>query len=128
MGSSPTRGSSFFLGKVTALGVLCCFALFVCLILLASFFLPSHLSFKNMYMCWVCCVALPFCLFAFFFFFFSSHLTCMYSVHYVYMDTHLHSYVLLFLLCSELFIASKEDWHKIRGTCTCTMYIHIHVP
>ena len=35
---------------VTALGVMCCFALFVCLILLASFFLPSHLSFKNMYM------------------------------------------------------------------------------
>ena len=29
--------------------VLCCFALFVCLTLLASFFLPSHLSFKNMY-------------------------------------------------------------------------------
>ena len=42
--SSPTRGSFF-----TALGVLCCFALFVCLTLLASFFLPSHLSFKNMY-------------------------------------------------------------------------------
>ena len=55
MGSSPTRGSSFFLGKVTALGVLCCFALFVCLTLLASFFLPSHLSFKNMYIC-VCVV------------------------------------------------------------------------
>ena len=35
---------------VTALGVLCCFALFVCLTLLASFFLPSHLSFKNTYM------------------------------------------------------------------------------
>ena len=34
---------------VTSLGVLCCFALFVCLTLLASFFLPSHLSFKNMY-------------------------------------------------------------------------------
>ena len=33
------------LGKVTALGVLCCFALFVCLTLLASFFLSSHLSF-----------------------------------------------------------------------------------
>ena len=31
------------------LGVLCFFALFVCLTLLASFFLPSHLSFKNMY-------------------------------------------------------------------------------
>ena len=39
----------FFLGEVTALGVLCCFALFVCLTLLASFFLPSHISFKNMY-------------------------------------------------------------------------------
>ena len=38
---------AFFLGKVTALGVLCCFALFVCLTLLASFFLPSHLSFKT---------------------------------------------------------------------------------
>ena len=47
VGSSPTRGSSFFLGRVTALGVLCCFALFVCLTLLVSFFLPSHLSFKN---------------------------------------------------------------------------------
>ena len=34
----------------TLSGVLCCFALFVCLTLLASFFLPSHLSFKNMYM------------------------------------------------------------------------------
>ena len=33
----------------SALGVLCCFALFVRLTLLASFFLPSHLSFKNMY-------------------------------------------------------------------------------
>ena len=31
------------------LSVLCCFALFVCLTLLATFFLPSHLSFKNMY-------------------------------------------------------------------------------
>ena len=44
----PTKeGSSFFLGKVTALGVPCCFALFVCLTLLASFFLPSHLSLKH---------------------------------------------------------------------------------
>ena len=49
--------SSFFLGKVTALGVLCCFALFVCLALLASFFLPSHLSFKNMYIPLLpCCI------------------------------------------------------------------------
>ena len=40
---------AYMLGKVTALGVLCCFALFVCLTLLASFFLPSHLSFKNMH-------------------------------------------------------------------------------
>ena len=44
---SPNRGSSFFLGEVTALGVLCCFALFVCLTLLASLFLPSHLSLKH---------------------------------------------------------------------------------
>ena len=29
----------------TALGVLCCFALFCFFTLLASFFLPSHLSF-----------------------------------------------------------------------------------
>ena len=33
----------------TALGVLCCFALFVCLTLLASFFLPSPISHQNMY-------------------------------------------------------------------------------
>ena len=32
---------------MTALGVLCSFALFVCLTLLASFFLPSHLSLKH---------------------------------------------------------------------------------
>ena len=44
----PPEAAHFF-GKVTALGVLRCFALFVCLTLLASFFLPSHLSFKNMY-------------------------------------------------------------------------------
>ena len=31
------------------LGVLCCFALFVCLTLLASFFLPSHLSLKHVH-------------------------------------------------------------------------------
>ena len=37
---------------MTALGVLCCFTLFVCLTLLASFFLPSHLSFKNEYYKW----------------------------------------------------------------------------
>ena len=49
MVSSPTRGSSFFSGKVTTLGVLCCFALFVCLTLLASFFLPSHLSLKHVH-------------------------------------------------------------------------------
>ena len=50
----PPEAAHFFLGKVTALGVLCCFALFVCLTLLASFFLPSHLSFKNMYSICTC--------------------------------------------------------------------------
>ena len=49
VGSSPTRGSSFFSGKVTTLGVLCCFALFVCLTLLASFFLPSFSSLIKTY-------------------------------------------------------------------------------
>ena len=42
VGSSPTRGSSFFSRKVTALGVLCCFAFVVCLTLL-------HLSLKHVY-------------------------------------------------------------------------------
>ena len=44
VGSNPTRGSSFFFLKITALGVLCCSGFVVCLTLLASFFLPSHLS------------------------------------------------------------------------------------
>ena len=39
---------------MTALGVLCCFAMFVCLTLLASFFLPSHLSLKHVYTCTIC--------------------------------------------------------------------------
>ena len=34
---------------MTTLGVLCCFALFICLTLLASFFLPSHLSLKHVH-------------------------------------------------------------------------------
>ena len=44
---SVVGSSSFFLGKVTALGVLCCFDLFVRPCLLASFYLPSHLSLKT---------------------------------------------------------------------------------
>ena len=50
MGSNPTRGSTFFFGKVTdCLGcaVLLCFIF--CMTLLASFFLPSS-SLINMYM------------------------------------------------------------------------------
>ena len=43
----PPEAVHFCLGKVTALGVLCSFALFVCLTLLASFFLPFHLSLKT---------------------------------------------------------------------------------
>ena len=44
VGSSPTRGSSFFLGKLTALGMLCCFALLFVrpCFLLSSFLLISH--------------------------------------------------------------------------------------
>ena len=47
--SSCTAPSACTIHIHVHVGVLCCFALFVCLILLASFFLPSHLSFKNMY-------------------------------------------------------------------------------
>ena len=45
------------MGHSTALGVLCCFALFVCLTLLASFFLPSHLSF-SIYFIIICGITL----------------------------------------------------------------------
>ena len=38
------------LSKVSvSVHVLCCFALFACLTLLASFFLPSHLSLKHVH-------------------------------------------------------------------------------
>ena len=40
------------------MGVLCCLSLFVCLTLLVFFFLPSHLSFKNMYISKYGCVFL----------------------------------------------------------------------
>ena len=50
-GSIPAEPYSIYMYMYMYLGVLCCFALFVCLTLLTSFFLPSHLSFKNMYIC-----------------------------------------------------------------------------
>ena len=83
MGSSPTRGSSFFFGKVTALGVLCCLALIVdSMTLLASFFLPFA-SLINMYIV-LCCFALFVCLTLLASFFLPSHLslktcTCIYT-------------------------------------------------
>ena len=43
-------------------GVLCCFALFVCLTLLASFFLPSHLSLKTCTVQYCSHYSLIFCL------------------------------------------------------------------
>ena len=54
-----------YIGRVymTTLGVLCCFALFVCLTLLASFFLPSYLSFKNMYIVYTCIYYVHVCVF-----------------------------------------------------------------
>ena len=61
VGSNPTQGSSFFFEKVTALGVLCCFALlFVWPCLLISFFL-LHLSLTCMYV-YICSLiyAFPF--------------------------------------------------------------------
>ena len=54
--SNPTRGSSFFFGKVTGLGV-CCVALPCCLFDLAYFFLPSFSSLIK-----TCtCTLLPIC-------------------------------------------------------------------
>ena len=44
----PPEAAHFFSRKVTALCVLYCF---VCLTLLASFFLPSHLSLKHACKC-----------------------------------------------------------------------------
>ena len=55
----PVRPSDVLEGgvrEVTTLGVLCCFAVFVCLTLLASFFLPSHLSLTT------CILGLYWCL------------------------------------------------------------------
>ena len=45
-----------FLSILTYVHVHCKYALFVCLTLLASFFLPSHLSFKNMYIVYIVCI------------------------------------------------------------------------
>ena len=87
---------------MTALGVLCCFALFVCLTLLASFFLPSHLSFKNMYIYMyifgsvLCCFALFVCL-----------CTCS-SMDYLFLS---HRYFSVF---PYLFAA-------------CMIHVHVHV-
>ena len=54
--SYTISNTQFILGKVTALGVLCCFALFVCLTLLASFFLLiSHLK-TCIYLCMSVCI------------------------------------------------------------------------
>ena len=74
--------------------MLCCFALFVCLTLLASFFLTSHLSFKTMYMymymlydvllCLVCLLPLLAS------FFLSSHLS--FKTMYMYICIILHSW------------------------------------
>ena len=61
MGLNPTRGSSFFLEKATALGVLCYSCLVVCLFDLACFFLPSFSSLiktcihECMYTCTYAC-------------------------------------------------------------------------
>ena len=54
-----SRGSSFFLGKVTdCLGCAVLLCLVVCLTLLASFFLPSHLSLKHVHVCTCTCIYL----------------------------------------------------------------------
>ena len=112
MGSIPTRGSSFFLGKVTALGVLCCFALlFVCLTVLASFFLPSHLSLKHVS---VCVETLILC-----------------SVQDVYklgcdggvcvsVPVHHHD------METSVIMNSANHPKSASTTCTCQLHVHVH--
>ena len=83
---------------MTALGVLYCFALFVCLTLLASFFLPSHLSLKNMYIytCTCTCTYAHVC-------------TYMYIVH-VDVNVHVHVYM-------HVYTYNHVDVHVYRCTC-----------
>ena len=82
---------------MTALGVLCCFALFVCLTLLASFFLPSHLSFKTC--------------------------TCTRHVNYYYLYVHVHVLVhtCMFVQGVNLCVQGKSR------LCITPLYMYIHV-
>ena len=79
--------------------VLCCFALFVCLTLLASFFLPSHLSFKNMYT-WPCSLSTLLCVNAFFPFSFLINHTHYIPIHAVLLHVHVHVHVHVRVQCT----------------------------
>ena len=100
---SHPRQFSFF----TALGVLCCFALFVVCLTLLSFFLPSHLSFKNN----VTCIHVVY-----------TKCTCLFS--------QLQSICCVYRMASS---TSPTDCFTGRDMCTCTEsivpqaeYIHVH--
>ena len=87
-------------------------ALFVCLTLLATFFLPSHLSFKNMYTCrselmYNVRVCNPK-----FISFFHRNEVVLYSVH-VHVHVHVHD-----VACTVHIV------HKY--TCTCTVRDTVH--
>ena len=125
--------TSFFLGKVTALGVLCCFALFVCLTLLASFFLPSHLSFKNMNMqssvfcvCVCVCTRAQMCSWIYI----SVHVcvtTSLPQLHVYHTCTHVQSCVYICKLKTAVHLNSNYCWStcllrtlNLHGRASCT--------
>ena len=57
---------TFFLRKSDCLGCAVLLCLVVCLTLLASFFLPSHLSLKHIHVHYVCvCVCVCMCVFGY---------------------------------------------------------------
>ena len=84
MGLNPTRGSSFFFGKVAALGVLSCFALYG----LACFFLPSFYMYIYMYM-YISCMYIY------------MYILYVYKLMYMYMYIHRVSTTYMYL-CSAV--------------------------
>ena len=103
---------------MTALGVLCCFALFVCLTLLASFFVPSHLSFKHVYNIRISRGN-------------STAASHVYNIHvHMYFSvliTHVHMYfsVLITPLLTQGGSGGGEGQWKQACMCTSTATIHV---
>ena len=81
--------------------MLCCFALFVYLTLLASFFLPSHLSFKNMYM----------------YIHVLKHIQCTCTLYTLF----LYMYSIFFIMYTHMYIESRLVSHVLF------MYMYMYI-